>query len=543
MAVTYPQLSHGALQQILADQKVNRPVLQIIVYKQMSQSDQLKYRFQMSDGVETCSNFVIILPELIQRISKGEFEKFTVVELKAYTCTVNPGIGREIIVVSDMSVVMSGAKIGKRLDKQESNGGFLSNAGNTSLNGKPRAEPSKTASPMAAAKSGVSGPQSVCPISAITPYFNAWKIRARVTSKANKRNWSNARGEGCVFSFDCMDESTEIRVNAFTKECDKYYDLIEVNKVYYITKGTVKTANKKFSNLANDYEITLNSDSVVELCADIEVSEMPKIRYRFVQIKDLESVALQSVVDVLAVVKNVDECMSITSKKTQKELKKRDIALVDKTSYEVRFTLWNEVAEQFDGQTNQIIAIKNAVVGEFNGRTLSGVSSTTYQLDPDIPETNILKEWFEREGQTLSTNTLSKSYEGIRDNEWKFLSQINEQTVNGDNRSYFNIRARVVQTGRNPIYKACGQNGCLKKVTDNNNGFYHCAKCQTDSTQYEPRLVLSVALSDCTSEIWITLFQEQAEKILGISAKELHELQESNPPEFVKALTASEFKE
>jgi ssDNA-binding replication factor A large subunit len=30
--------------------------------------------------------------------------------------------------------------------------------------------------------------------------------------------------------------------------------------VYYIAKGIVKTANKKFSNLKSDYEITLTND-------------------------------------------------------------------------------------------------------------------------------------------------------------------------------------------------------------------------------------------------------------------------------------------
>jgi replication factor A1 len=153
-------------------------------------------------------------------------------------------------------------------------------------------------------------------------------------------------------------------------------------------------------------------------------------------------------------------------------------------------------------------------------------------------------EWYEREGNSVTTNSLSKSgSEGNKDTEWKFLSQINEQTVGNDNRTYFNVRARVVQTGRQPLYKACGQNGCLKKVRDNNNGFYHCDKCQTDSSSFEWRLILSVAISDCTGEGWVTIFQEQAEKILGISVKELSELQENNPQEFLKALTVAEFKQ
>ena len=143
-----------------------------------------------------------------------------------------------------MSVVMAGSKIGKRLDKNDSNTGLLSNV---SLNAdKNRSLPINRSVNLNVANTTTSAVKAnVCPITAITPYFNAWLIKARVTSKANKRNWSNARGEGCVFSFDVIDQSGEIRVNAFNNEVNKFYDLIQPNKVYYISKGTVKTANKK----------------------------------------------------------------------------------------------------------------------------------------------------------------------------------------------------------------------------------------------------------------------------------------------------------
>ena len=296
-----------------------------------------------------------------------------------------------------MNVVMSGSKINKRLDKSDSKpSGLLSNPHLSNLSSNANKSPNvsnqrpmNTSSAMSPASKSANK-RNECPITAITPYFNAWLIKARVTSKSNKRNWSNARGEGSVFSFDVMDSSGEIRVNAFNQECEKYHAIIEPNKVYYISKGTVKTANKKFSNLSNDYEITLNSDSLVEECDESAV-EVPKMRYKFIQIRDLANISTQSVVDVIGIVKSVDECVTINSKKTNKELKKRDIYLIDNTCHEVRFTLWADLAENFDCSPNRVIAIKNAMVGEYNGKTLSCVSNTTFQVEPEIPETNLLK--------------------------------------------------------------------------------------------------------------------------------------------------------
>lgn len=53
----------------------------------------------------------------------------------------------------------------------------------------------------------------------------------RVSNKSDIRTWSNSRGEGKLFSVDLMDDSGEIRATGFNAECDKFYHLLETNKV------------------------------------------------------------------------------------------------------------------------------------------------------------------------------------------------------------------------------------------------------------------------------------------------------------------------
>ena len=43
-------------------------------------------------------------------------------------------------------------------------------------------------------------PPKIVPINSLNSYQSRWTIKARVTQKAPKRTWSNARGEGRVFS-------------------------------------------------------------------------------------------------------------------------------------------------------------------------------------------------------------------------------------------------------------------------------------------------------------------------------------------------------
>lgn len=79
------------------------------------------------------------------------------------------------------------------------------------------------------------------PISALSPYQNKWVIKARVTAKSPIRTWSNAKGEGKLFSMDLMDESGQIRVTGFRDSVDKFYEMIEVRQweIYFFSRFSI----------------------------------------------------------------------------------------------------------------------------------------------------------------------------------------------------------------------------------------------------------------------------------------------------------------
>ncbi|KAG7254378.1 hypothetical protein CRUP_036205 [Coryphaenoides rupestris] len=114
-----------------------------------------------------------------------------------------------------------------------------------------------------------------------------WTIRVRVTNKSNIRTWSNSRGDGKLFSMEIVDESGEIRITGFNQEVDKFYGLVEVGKVFYISKGTLKIANKQYSSMKNDYEMTLNGESSIIPCED--AVDLPVAHCDFVAISELEA--------------------------------------------------------------------------------------------------------------------------------------------------------------------------------------------------------------------------------------------------------------
>lgn len=60
-----------------------------------------------------------------------------------------------------------------------------------------------------------------------------------------------------------------------------------MNQVYYVSKGTLKIANKQYTSVKNDYEMTLNGESTIIPCEDS--CDVPMVQCDFVSIGDLEN--------------------------------------------------------------------------------------------------------------------------------------------------------------------------------------------------------------------------------------------------------------
>ena len=73
-----------------------------------------------------------------------------------------------------------------------------------------------------------------------------------------------------------------------------YSLLLSSPQVYYISKAQLKTADKRYSSLNNDYEMTFNSDTQMIPCE--EEVDLPTIKYNFVPISKLSETEANSTV-------------------------------------------------------------------------------------------------------------------------------------------------------------------------------------------------------------------------------------------------------
>ncbi|XP_013776501.1 replication protein A 70 kDa DNA-binding subunit-like, partial [Limulus polyphemus] len=85
------RLSVGSVNKILNKEVVEKPVLQILSYKQISGGGNERFRLLLSDG-EACIQFAMLATQLNTLIHKGELERNTVICLDKYLCNeVQPG--------------------------------------------------------------------------------------------------------------------------------------------------------------------------------------------------------------------------------------------------------------------------------------------------------------------------------------------------------------------------------------------------------------------------------------------------------------------
>ncbi|KAM9811370.1 replication protein A 70 kDa DNA-binding subunit isoform X1 [Syngnathus typhle] len=551
------KLTEGAIEALASGNGGNDAVLQLVSIRKIEGGNgPPRFRVMMSDGRHTMSSFMLCT-QLNRMAQDNQLAPNCIVLLKRHVTNILKD-DRRVVIILELEILRSAAdvncKIGNPMPYSDghmkapqqaptpaapvSRPPLQAQIGNDPPSSASSLPPVNRAGgkdfgkkPVASGTPG--GPGKPVPIASLNPYLSKWTIRVRVTNKSSIRTWSNSRGDGKLFSMEIVDETGEIRVTGFNQEVDKFFDLIEVGKVYYMSKGSLKVANKQYTSVKNDYEITLNGDTSIIPCEDD--CDVPVIQCDFVSIGDLEKKEKDSVVDVIGVCKSVDEVTRLTTK-TNREVSKRTLNLMDTSGKMVNVTLWGEEAEKFDGSSQPVVAIKSAKLSDFGGVSLSVSFSSSMMINPDIPEAYKLRGWFDKEGHSMEGQSLTESRGsgGMANSNWKTLSDVkSEHLGHGEKADYFTCVGTIVYMRKEScLYQACPSQECNKKVLDQQNGMYRCEKCDKEFPNFKYRLILAANIADYSDNQWVTCFQESAEAILGQNAAYLGQLKDSNEAAF-----------
>lgn len=379
------------------------------------------------------------------------------------------------------------------------------------------------------------------PIESLSPYQNQWTIKARVSYKGDIRTWSNARGEGKLFNVNFLDESDEIRATAFNDVAEKFFNLLEEGKVYYVTRARINQAKPQFSHLSHPYELSMDKDTEITECFDS--SDVPKINFNFTKLDQIQNSEPNTIIDVIGVLKEVNPVFQITAKSTGKPFDRRNITIVDDSNFAITVGLWNQTAVDFSTPEGSVIAFKQVKVQEFGGKSLSLTPAGTMLANPDTAESYQLKGWYDNQGvnenfQSLKTESSSNQL-SLKDRKTIFQAQQENLGMN-DKPDFFAVKASINYfKADNFSYPACNndvsgsqqsgrqqQTTCNRKVIEQSDGTWRCEKCNINFPEPYHRYILNASVMDATGQIWLTFFDQDATKLFGKTAGELKNLKD-----------------
>jgi replication factor A1 len=363
------------------------------------------------------------------------------------------------------------------------------------------------------------------PLTSLTTFSKDIQLFVRVVKKGELKTF-NSKGGGNLFTFTIMDsDGTEMQATCFNRACEKFFNLIRENSVYEIIGGYVKINDKKYSSLKSDYKLIFDENTRIEEKEDD--GTIKENSFSFVKISEIGSYQTHSIVDVFAYVLEAHEKFLKNTKIGEQMIRK--LVIADDSEFKIELTLWKQFTE-LDIKQGQVISIKSAKVGDFNGRNLSSVDDTMILIDPMIREATELKlfcenfkDWKTHSGMggtgATGDNTANTTICYIKD-------VLNALETEPDDRIPFSkIKATIctINHSEKNFYPGCPEKTCRKKLQQDTY-MWTCNACGKQAQKPTYYYTLSLRIKDVSAEHWIDIFGDLGAKLFKITCEEYKDL-------------------
>jgi replication factor A1 len=363
------------------------------------------------------------------------------------------------------------------------------------------------------------------PLSNLTPFSQNFTILVRITKRPTElKTYSNQKGQGKILNFNIIDkDNTEMQITAFNDVAEKVHKEIEENKVYEIRGGQVKINDKKFSTLKSEYRLILDAASQIS-----EVNDNGSIKdchFDFVSIDRIAELPTNCLVDVIGYVTEASEKSTVKTKNGEMGIRRMKIA--DSSETQIDVSLWRDLANIEDIKQGVIIAFKNLRVGEYQGKNLNSLDDTVVKIDPNLDEANEIRCFLNNFSGKLKSLQGSSSEARAHSDITANLKTVIDAFDQYDDKSMPVFRVKCYVTNfkneeRN-FYPGCPE--CKRKSIEETYGYIcssdACGKKFDKPTYYYS---FSVRVKDYSSEYWVDVFGNLAEKITKMNSEDYRNL-------------------
>lgn len=391
-------------------------------------------------------------------------------------------------------------------------------------------------------------------ISQITTYVSKWVIKAKVV---NKTKLSVFKNNNSFFSIDITDvHGDSIACKFWGTAADKWFNLIELKKVYIFSKGRVAIANQKYSSLKHKYEIVFSEDSEIhEVKDDGEIQIKKKIN--LVTLRDIKNAVKETpfTADIIGIVKFIGVPNMLKTKQGN-EVQKQNIIIVDDTRHSFEISFWDNNVNLIQNELteDQIYVFTNISIRNWNDMK-SGTFNVTSSiekvetLDDDIKKKCAdIFEWYKSEGKfeqfTNMKNVLANDITKLPEKHYP-LTDISEVAakVSGTYTVIGRVKKIFWRNKENEhkfYYPACLK--CKKKLLINqqqqgedehdydriDDVSYSCMSCEENNVKPNYNYTFNFIFMDFSGALILRAFAEEGCNLLGMKAEELKGLDDDS---------------
>ncbi|KAL7717958.1 Replication factor A protein 1 [Entamoeba marina] len=364
----------------------------------------------------------------------------------------------------------------------------------------------------------------ITPFALINTMQNKINIKGRVIKKSERKIYKL----GSMFTCLLQDSNgDEMELVCFNDGFVKYFNLIESNKTYIISKADFKQRSVEESRTRKmvDVQCIINKNTHIERTDD----QIP-FQSNIIKIHELNSLPLNWLYSVCGVVKEIREKEILRTNKI-----KQTIVIVDQSKQGIEVEFWGKEIEQLRYvQIGMIIVLEHVSLKEFQRRYLSFVDHSsliinvsTYAEVKDLFNTFTDMSVVEEIGNsslTSAPNSINLSCLPIMS-----LSEFDEYALKANGES---VRALVYayihsfKTDWTITYTGCPL--CRKRVELTTTECPYCNKEMTPSTYF----VVKTILIDTTQTSLVVLYDDDVQILIGKSAEETLQMKENDNDAF-----------
>jgi len=493
------KLSRGCIQTMLKEKKSGenfQPYLaQVYNLSEKSLPNKHVLCMSISDSINT-----------IQAISNYiELAEYDVISINRYN--VQPTKKREVVMLTDISVAFTKLTnlIGSPVEiKREEEGEIPSSA--IAIDKKYEAKAMDDVDEEELPK--------IRPVKSLGLLMSTWAIKVRVTRKKKIKTFKRMNNESSkLLPLELIDkDDTEITATIFGDAVDKYDEIIKKNGCYIISRGGIKGADKRYTQIGNDYTITLDESSIIKPVEDDPLIKMKS--YKYTPIEKINDMNKGELVNVLGIIEKVGPISSTF--KPEGEVRKRVITIYDESKTRINITMWRESAHEKLTE-GDIIGITDLKVAEFNNtKQLNSGGDTEVNENPRDNRVSAL-ELMKHQG--IVPSEIKVNYkENI--NLVAEVTSMEEQMGLDNKGKYYSINAVIISASHEKKFFYIGCNNCKKKVEGEK-----CISCSEDKGT-KAMYNFTMQITDGTGSMWVNVLGDEGEKLLGKPADEVKTMKE-----------------